>query len=71
MCGLGSEEGSGIRGEIYRHDSISLKRLWEQVGRETRTNWVVDITEEKREELQTHENSDEGAFKMQFVIRRV
>jgi hypothetical protein len=50
---------------------VTWKRLWGQVGRETGTEWVVDITEEKMEDLQTHEDSDEGAFKMQFVMRRV
>lgn len=67
----GEREGSEIRGVIYRHDAGSWKRLWEQVGRETGTEWEVDVTEERWEELQTHADRDEGAFKMQFVIRRV
>lgn len=67
----GKREGSELRGVIYRHDVVSWRRLSGQVGRETGTERGVDITEEKWEELQTHEDRDEGAFKMQFVIRRV
>ncbi|KAJ5118118.1 uncharacterized protein N7443_003200 [Penicillium atrosanguineum] len=67
----GKRDGSELRGPIYRHDTVSFRRLWEQVGRETGTEWEADITEEKWEDLQTHADSDEGAFKMQYVIRRV
>lgn len=58
----------------YRHDIDSWKRLWEQVGRETGTQWQVDAWKEEWQGLDKgfdkwHE--DVQSFKLRFVVRRV
>ncbi|GFN13718.1 hypothetical protein ABZX51_006777 [Aspergillus tubingensis] len=57
--------------KIWRHNLDSWRRLWEQVGRETRTEWSVDVTGEEWKGITKVAHNGETTFKMQFVVRRV
>lgn len=57
----------------YRHNPATWKRLWEQVGQETRSKWEVECSMEKWEGLDRVfvKYHDVETWKMRFVVRRV
>ncbi|KAJ5895224.1 hypothetical protein N7495_006915 [Penicillium taxi] len=58
----------------YRHDPASWKRLWEQVMKESNTNWEVESWMEGWEGAdKVMKGYHEGVqtFKLRFVVRRV
>lgn len=60
-------------GKHYRHDVATWKKLWEQVGAETGTEWEVEAWMEKWAGHDTmmkdyHEGVD--TFKLRFGVRR-
>lgn len=67
----GELEAKELGSNIWRHDLDSWRRLWEQVGRETGTDWKVDVTGEEWKGITKVAHNGETTFKMQFVVRRV
>ncbi|KAI2895239.1 hypothetical protein CBS63078_4254 [Aspergillus niger] len=67
----GELEAKELGSNIWRHDLDSWRRLWEQVGRETGTEWKVDVTGEEWKGITKVAHNGETTFKMQFVVRRV
>lgn len=58
----------------YRHDESSWRRLWEQIGRETNTNWEVSAwLEEWRGADMLMKSYHDGlqTFKLRFVVRKL
>ncbi|GLA28393.1 hypothetical protein ACMYSQ_003595 [Aspergillus niger] len=67
----GELEAKELGSNIWRHDLDSWRRLWEQVGRETGTEWKVDVTGGEWKGITKVAHNGETTFKMQFVVRRV
>ncbi|KAJ5156725.1 hypothetical protein N7492_009528 [Penicillium capsulatum] len=58
----------------YRHDPGTWKRLWEQVARDTGTEWDVDAWVEDWEgadKIMKNYHGGLETFKLRFVVRRV
>ncbi|GKZ25563.1 hypothetical protein AbraIFM66951_001335 [Aspergillus brasiliensis] len=66
----GELEASELGSKIWRHDLGSWRRLWEQVGRETGSEWIVDVTAEEWKGIKKVAHNGETTFKMKFVVRR-
>ncbi|KAJ5747909.1 uncharacterized protein N7511_009605 [Penicillium nucicola] len=61
-------------GYRYRHDPSTWKKLWEQVGAETGTEWEVEAWMEKWDGAGSMEKTFNGgleAFKLRFTLRRI
>ena len=41
------ERRAGLGGSVYRHDGESFRRMWRQIGRETGTEWRVEVQMEE------------------------
>ena len=59
----------------YRHNEETWKAMWEGVGRETGTEWKVEVWKEKdegfaRQPSQRGERGGEGWFRLTFAVTR-
>ena len=64
------ERKMGGGGSVYRHDGASFARMWAQIGRETGTEWRVEVQMEEGKgwDGQGRQWNDEYTRRLRFEV---